>query len=108
MPSEKFIKVHPLFFKHIKGMKPVTLAVLSAVMLKVLDKFESRPIIWLTHEDASGILLKHRYFTREEIEKFTSSRFSEGIRDLIERGLLERTEKRFMYKYNRNYFKSGI
>lgn len=105
--ADVFLKVYPEYYKVTRGMKNSAMLVLYIFMLKITQRFQSYNTIEMNYDEAKRVYAS-QLLDAEELSKFTSSRYSEGIRELKARGILTLCkDTKNLYLYNKNLFNIG-
>ena len=103
---QNYVYANPDLFSLTINLKPISMKVLFGLVLTIMRYNDPHNTIVYNRAIALNELKSH--FDEETLKKFTSSRFSEGIKDLIKLGILNRTkEGHSTYTYNTNLLRSA-
>ena len=100
----EYLYVNLDLFSVFATLKQNSCYVLYVLIMLVMNSSDSSRQVRLNKAIADDFLKGH--LDEEKLRKFSSPRFSEGIRELIEKGVIERVpNKKYLYTYNKNLFK---
>ena len=104
--ASQFIKVYPEYLKYTIYLTYAEQAVLYGFMYKILTKVVLSNPIELNYKEC--LMYAKNYLSDEQLKKFNVNRYSEGIKGLVDRGIISRTELgRCVYNINPKLFRTG-